>query len=110
MGARCAVTTGFCRDCLADAPPQGQRCAACGSPRLLRHDELDALAIAHIDCDAFYATIEKRDDPALADFFAATELKRNPACAGAALGPTVNRASWLDRNDAPPPLQGKKPL
>ena len=42
------------------------RCAACGSPRLLRHAELDRLAIAHIDCDAFYATIEKRDDPALA--------------------------------------------
>ena len=56
----------FCRDCLADAPSTAVRCAACGSPRLLRHDELDTLAIAHIDCDAFYATIEKRDDPRLA--------------------------------------------
>jgi DNA polymerase-4 len=60
------VPPGFCRDCLADAAPLAARCPACGSPRLLRHDELATLSIAHVDCDAFYATIEKRDDPALA--------------------------------------------
>ena len=43
------------------------RCWTCGSPRLLRHPEIDTLAIAHVDCDAFYATIEKRDDTSLAD-------------------------------------------
>jgi DNA polymerase IV len=65
MGARFAVTA-FCRDCLADAYAQAARCGACGSPRVVRHDELSKLSIAHIDCDAFYATIEKRDDPSLA--------------------------------------------
>jgi nucleotidyltransferase/DNA polymerase involved in DNA repair len=58
---------GFCRDCRHDARETVGRCDACGSPRLVRHGELDALAVAHVDCDAFYATIEKRDDPTLAD-------------------------------------------
>lgn len=61
------MTPGFCRDCLADIPERARRCPHCASPRLLRHPELDTLAIAHVDCDAFYAAIEKRDNPALAD-------------------------------------------
>ena len=61
------MTPGYCRDCLGDASAKTMRCAACGSPRLVRHAEIDSLSIAHIDCDAFYATIEKRDDPSLAD-------------------------------------------
>lgn len=58
---------GFCRDCLTGQPAGLRRCRACGSPRLVYHDELYGLTLAHIDCDAFYAAIEKRDDPALAD-------------------------------------------
>jgi DNA polymerase-4 len=56
----------FCRDCIADALARSARCGVCGSPRLIRHDEVYKLSVAHIDCDAFYATIEKRGDPTLA--------------------------------------------
>lgn len=58
---------GFCRDCLAGQPEGTKRCRQCGSPRLLYHDELYDLSIAHIDCDAFYASVEKRDNPDLID-------------------------------------------
>ncbi|MEJ8308677.1 DNA polymerase IV [Agrobacterium larrymoorei] len=58
---------GFCRDCLAGQPEGLKRCRRCGSPRLLYHDELYDLSIAHIDCDAFYASVEKRDNPDLID-------------------------------------------
>lgn len=57
----------FCRDCLVEAPSGAVRCHACGSPRIVRNAELAELSIAHIDCDAFYAAVEKRDDPRLVD-------------------------------------------
>jgi DNA polymerase-4 len=58
----------LCRDCGAagEATEPPARCPACGSPRLVAHAELASLAIAHIDCDAFYASVEKRDNPELA--------------------------------------------
>lgn len=61
------MTTGFCRDCLQAVGADAGRCRNCGSPRVLRHRALGSLAIAHIDCDAFYATVEKRDNPEIAD-------------------------------------------
>jgi DNA polymerase-4 len=59
--------TCFCRDCLRDLEFATKRCGECGSPRLVRHRALPSLTLAHIDCDAFYATVEKRDNPELAD-------------------------------------------
>lgn len=58
----------LCRDCIAfGAADDERRCAACGSAALVAHPELFRLAIAHIDADAFYAAVEKRDRPDLAD-------------------------------------------
>ena len=70
-----AAMPALCRDCLtpfedAPLPPAGGggvRCPACRSPRLISHPELFSLSIAHMDCDAFYASVEKRDNPDLRD-------------------------------------------
>ncbi len=56
----------LCRDCLTRFD-QGERCPACHSRRLVAGAELFDLSIAHMDCDAFYASVEKRDNPALRD-------------------------------------------
>ena len=56
----------LCRDCFRRGE-LGRRCPRCGSPRVVAHEELEQLSIAHMDCDAFYASVEKRDDPALRD-------------------------------------------
>lgn len=57
----------LCRDCLTLAAAPSGRCPACRSPRTVAHAELTDLAIAHVDCDAFYASVEQHDDPGLRD-------------------------------------------
>lgn len=79
---------GFCRDCLALQPGPALRCAACGSPRLMRHPELYDLHLAHIDCDAFYASVEKRDNP---------ELRDKPLIIGGGKRGVVSTACYIAR-------------
>ena len=56
----------LCRKCFNTFTEEG-RCPICNSPLVVSHDELFNLNIAHMDCDAFYASVEKRDNPELAD-------------------------------------------
>ncbi len=57
----------LCRDCLAIFADAPTRCPKCASPRMVAHAELTTLSMAHLDCDAFYASVEKRDRPELRD-------------------------------------------
>ncbi|HTO40183.1 MAG TPA: hypothetical protein VL026_04345, partial [Rhizomicrobium sp.] len=52
---------------MTDSRADAARCGSCGSRRVVAHAELETLSIAHLDCDAFYAAIEKRDNPELRD-------------------------------------------
>jgi len=92
----------FCRDCLSDASPQGP-CPNCGGTRILAHPELETLSIAHLDCDAFYAAIEKRDDPSL------TEI---PVIVGGGTRGVVSTACYIARRygvrSAMPMFQARK--
>ena len=79
---------GFCRDCLTQFEDNANRCPSCGSPRIVKHAELHDLAIAHIDCDAFYAAVEKRDNP---------EIRDKPVIVGGQIRGVVSTACYIAR-------------
>ena len=85
------ITT-ICRDCLQESAVHPLACAVCGSDRLIHHPELGRLEIAHIDCDAFYAAVEKRDNPALMD---------KPVIVGGATRGVVTTACYIARKYGP---------
>ena len=78
----------LCRDCFRLQSSGSDRCAACGSPRLLRHPSLTTLSIGHLDCDAFYASVEKRDRP---------ELRDQPVIVGGGVRGVVTTACYIAR-------------
>lgn len=77
----------LCQDCLTTCEPAA-RCAQCGSPRVVAHEELFDLSIAHVDCDAFYASVEKRDRP---------ELASQPVIIGGGRRGVVSTACYIAR-------------
>ncbi|MDR6432413.1 DNA polymerase IV [Brucella pseudogrignonensis] len=80
---------GFCRDCLSlQKLATTRRCSACGSPRLVRHAELYKLSLAHVDCDAFYASVEKRDNP---------DIRDKPVIIGGGTRGVVSTACYIAR-------------
>ena len=84
--------TTLCRDCCAVVETDGGTCVACGGGRLVAHAELETLGIAHIDCDAFYASVEKRDRP---------EIRRQPLIVGHPGGRgVVTTACYIAEKDA----------
>ena len=94
---------GFCRDCFHQSGHAFETCPRCRSRRTVFHPQLSDLSIAHLDCDAFYAAVEKRDRP---------ELRDRPVIVGGGERGVVTTACYLARVDgarsAMPMWQAKK--
>jgi len=93
----------LCRTCEAVSEGESRLCGVCGSRLSISHPELLRLAIAHVDCDAFYASVEKRDHP---------ELAAKPLIIGGGTRGVVSTACYIARlsgvRSAMPMFQARK--
>ena len=97
----------LCRDCFssgylgAEKPPVS--CPKCSSSDVRVNDDIFQLSIAHLDCDSFYASVEKRDNP---------ELAHKPVMVGGENRGVVAAACYIARQygvkSAMPTFQAKR--
>ena len=96
------ITQSLCRSCFYTFEGAGA-CPSCKKPKVISHPELLDLSIAHIDCDAFYASLEKREHP---------EYASRPVIIGGEQRGVVSTACYIARmsgvRSAMPMFKAKK--
>lgn len=80
------ATYNLCRDC--GLYSSTNKCSGCNSLNIISHEEIKILNIAHIDCDSFFCSVEKRDNP---------EIRNKPVIVGGGKRGVVSAACYNAR-------------